>query len=44
MFKLNEETLLLITENCTYRVRVADQIDRDRTESGSTAEFSAKAT
>jgi hypothetical protein len=31
MFKLNEETLLLITEKCTYRVRVADQIDRDRT-------------
>lgn len=31
MFKLNEETLLMITEKCIYRVQVADQIDRDRT-------------
>jgi len=29
--KLNEEFLLIITEKCTYRLQVADQIDPDRT-------------
>jgi hypothetical protein len=31
MVKLNEEFLLIITEKCTYRLQVADQIDPDRT-------------
>jgi hypothetical protein len=30
MFKLNEGTLLVVTEKCTYRIRVADQIDPER--------------
>jgi hypothetical protein len=30
-FKLGEELLLIITEKCTYRLQVADQIDPDRT-------------
>ena len=42
MFKLNEATLLLITEKCTYRVRVADQIDRDRTNSALPPNFHQK--
>jgi hypothetical protein len=29
--KINEEFLLMITEKCTYRLQVADQIDPDRT-------------
>jgi hypothetical protein len=30
MVKLNEEFFLIITEKCTYRLQIADQIDPDR--------------
>jgi hypothetical protein len=42
MFKLDEETLLVITEKCTYRVQLADQIDRNRTNPALAPNFQQK--
>ena len=40
--KINEEFLLMITEKCTYRLQVADQIDPDRTNPALPANFQQK--